>query len=61
MQLLWNRTWRASKILAPALVLAVLADPASARDTVIYGQLQVPNQIFIGIEKGYFEEEDLDI
>lgn len=34
---------------------------AQAQDKVSFGQLRVPNAIFVGIEKGYFDDEDISV
>lgn len=44
-----------------ALAVAVWAGPAGAADTVKFGTIRVPAQIFIGMDKGFFAEEGIEI
>lgn len=51
------------RILRLALACAMLAAAfaAQAADKLRFGMLRVPNATFVGIEKGFFREQDLDI
>ncbi len=49
------------KIWGLALGLSILALPVAAQDTVRFGSLRVPVQVFVGMEKGFFAEEGITV
>ena len=53
----WPMGWAGAIALGGLLWIA----PAGAVDKLKFGMLRVPNATFIGIEKGFFKEQDLEI
>ncbi len=44
-----------------AAASAILASPAGAADKVKFGLLRVPQALFVGIDKGYFAEQGIEV
>lgn len=46
---------------AGLLIMAGICEPASAADTVKYGLLRVPQTVMVGIDKGFFAKEGINV
>lgn len=48
-------------LLAAAIAVVAFTGPANAADVIKFGSLRVPHQLFVGMEKGFFAEENIQL
>jgi ABC-type nitrate/sulfonate/bicarbonate transport system substrate-binding protein len=57
----WEETMLGKPLAGAAIAVAALAGTAQAADLVKFGSIRVPVQIFVGIDKGFFADEDIQV